>query len=455
MPTIPRKTKSISEINTADMLNSLAVNAGLNDMPVVHSGDVQSLKDFGNAIINFQGNSNAFLGSLINRIGRAIITSKMYENPWSVFKRGLMEYGETIEEIFVSMAEPYTYDPAKTENTDFKRYIPDVKSVFHSMNFQKFYPTTVSEAQLRQAFLSFEGVNELISRIIQQVYTGANYDEFIVMKYMLARNILAGQMYAVNVPQPTTGNARAVAATMVNYGMKIRYISDEFNHAHVRTNTDLSDMYMIIPTNFNAIMDVEVLALSFNMTKAELLGRQIGVDGFGILDNERLAMLFAENSDYTPITPAEMQRLNSVVGVMVDKNYFMIFDNNIFMSDIFSPVGLYWTYYYHNWKTFSTSPFCNAILFTTETPAITSIAISPNTATVVKGNSVKFTAVIQSTGFADSSVKWEVSGDGVNAVISADGTLTVSAAETATELTVTATSIFDPTKSATAAVTVQ
>lgn len=455
MPSIPRKTKSISEINTADMLNSLAVNAGLNDMPVVHSGDVQSLKDFGNAIINFQGNSNAFLGALINRIGRVIITSKMYENPWSVFKRGIMEYGETIEEIFVSMAEPYTYNPAKTENTDFKRYIPDVKSVFHSMNFQKFYPTTVSEAQLRQAFLSFEGVNELISRIIQQVYTGANYDEFIVMKYMLARNILAGQMYAVNVPQPTTGNARAVAATMVDYGMKIRYISDEFNHAHVRTNTDLSDMYMIIPTNFNAIMDVEVLALSFNMTKAELLGRQIGVDGFGILDNERLAMLFAENSDYTPITPTEMQRLNSVVGVMVDKNYFMIFDNNIFMSDIFSPVGLYWTYYYHNWKTFSTSPFCNAILFTTETPAITSIAISPNTATVVKGNSVKFTAVIQSTGFADSSVKWEVSGDGINSVISADGTLTVSTAETATELTVTATSIFDPTKSATTVVTVQ
>ena len=455
MPTIPRKTKSISEINTADMLNTLALNAGLNDMPVVHSGDVQSLKDFGNAIINFQGNSNAFLGALINRIGRVIITSKMYENPWSVFKRGLMEYGETIEEIFVSMAEPYTYNPAKTENTDFKRYIPDVKSVFHSMNFQKFYPTTVSEAQLRQAFLSFEGVNELINRIIQQVYTGANYDEFIVMKYMLARNILAGQMYAVNVPQPTTGNVRAVAATMVDYGMKIRYISDEYNHAHVRTNTELSDMYMIIPTNFNAIMDVEVLALSFNMTKAELLGRQIGVDGFGILDNERLAMLFAENSDYTPITPAEMQRLNSVVGVMVDKNYFMIFDNNIFMSDIFSPVGLYWTYYYHNWKTFSTSPFCNAILFTTETPAITSIAISPNTVTVVKGNSVKFTAVIQSTGFADSSVKWEVSGDGVNSVISADGTLTVSTAETATELTVTATSIFDPTKKATATVTVQ
>lgn len=455
MPTMPRKTKSISEINTADMLNSLAVNAGLNDMPVVHSGDVQSLKNFGNAIINYQGNSNAFLGALINRIGRVIITSKMYENPWSVFKRGLMEYGETIEEIFVSMAEPYTYNPAKTENTDFKRYIPDVKSVFHSMNFQIFYPTTVSEAQLRQAFLSFEGVNELISRIIQQVYTGANYDEFIVMKYMLARNILDGQMYAVNVPQPTTGNARAVAATMVDYGMKIRYISDEFNHAHVRTNTELSEMYMIIPTNFNAIMDVEVLALSFNMTKAELLGRQIGVDGFGILDNERLAMLFAENSDYKPITPAEMKRLNSVVGVMVDRNYFMIFDNNIFMSNIFSPVGLYWTYYYHNWKTFSTSPFCNAILFTTETPAITSIAISPNTATVVKGNSVKFTAVIQSTGFADSSVKWEVSGDGVNAVISADGTLTVSTAETATKLTVTATSIFDPTKSATAAVTIQ
>lgn len=53
------------------------------------------------------------------------------------------------------------------------------------MNYQKFYPTTVSNDQLRQAFLSWQGITDLIGRIIEQLYTGANYDEFLVMKYSL------------------------------------------------------------------------------------------------------------------------------------------------------------------------------------------------------------------------------------------------------------------------------
>lgn len=453
MPTKPMPTKSINNIDTANMLNALAVESGVN-APKVVNGDISSLKTFGRYVTQYQATQNNFINALVNRIGRVIITSRLYKNPWSIFKKGLLEYGETIEEIFVAMAKPYTFDPEKTENTDFKRYIPDVKAVFHTLNFQKFYPTTVSESELRQAFLSFEGVNDLITRIIEQVYTGANYDEFVAMKYVLARAILDGNVHSVNIPEINADNARAVTTTMVNYARKMGYMSTAYNTAGVNTYSDISKLYMIITADIQSILDVEVLALSFNMDKAELLGRQIGVDSFGNFDTERLNMLFGDDPNYIPLTTDDINNLKTIAGVLCDESFFMIFDNNIFMTSIFSPVGLYWTYYYHTWKTFSTSPFANAVVFTTQNPAITSVTISPATAAVDKGQSIKFTADVVTTGFADTSVFWEVTGSDIKSTITQDGVLTVGTSETETTLTVKATSKYDSTKSGTATVTI-
>lgn len=474
MPTIPSKAPNIKSMNSADILNVTRNELGGNyasQIPaVIKEGDelpngriatkadsLSSLRGIGEIMMNYQPLQNAFLNALVNRIARVIITSRLYENPWAGFKKGIMEYGETIEEIFVNLAKPYQYDPVVAESEVFKRRIPDVKAAFHSMNYQKFYPTTVSNDQLRQAFLSWQGITDLIGKIIEQVYTGANYDEFLVMKYMIAQIALKGQLYPVSVPTITADNARAVTTSMVNYAKKLTYMSSDYNYAGVKTYTDPEFLYIILTTDVESIFDVEVLALSFNMNKAELIGRQIGIDGFGIVDNERLAEIFADDpyTDFVPFTEAEINQLNTIAGLMVDESWFMIFDNYYNMTEIYNPQGLYWNYFYHVWKTFSVSPFSNAILFTTNTPAITSVTVSPSTATVVKGNSSQFTATVVNTGFAPKEVIWTVEGGAdAGTVISDNGLLSVSSNETATSLTVKATSSFDSTKSSSAAVTV-
>ena len=474
MPTIPSKAPNIKSMNSADILNVTRNELGGNyasQIPaVIKEGDelpngriatkadsLSSLRGIGEIMMNYQPLQNAFLNALVNRIARVIITSRLYENPWAGFKKGIMEYGETIEEIFVNLAKPYQYDPVVAESEVFKRRIPDVKAAFHSMNYQKFYPTTVSNDQLRQAFLSWQGITDLIGKIIDQVYTGANYDEFLVMKYMIAQIALKGQLYPVSVPTITADNARAVTTSMVNYAKKLTYMSSDYNYAGVKTYTDPEFLYIILTTDVESIFDVEVLALSFNMNKAELIGRQIGIDGFGIVDNERLAEIFADDpyTDFVPFTEAEINQLNTIAGLMVDESWFMIFDNYYNMTEIYNPQGLYWNYFYHVWKTFSVSPFSNAILFTTNTPAITSVTVSPSTATVVKGNSSQFTATVVNTGFAPKEVIWTVEGGAdAGTVISDNGLLSVSSNETATSLTVKATSSFDSTKSSSAAVTV-
>lgn len=475
MPTIPKKAKSLSEMNSADILNVTRSEIGgtyADQIPaVIKVGDtlsngriatqadsIASLRGIGEIMMTYQPLQNAFLSALVNRIGRVIITSRLYENPWAGFKKGLLEYGETIEEIFVNLAKPYQYDPTVAENEVFKRRIPDVRASFHSMNYQKFYPTTVSNDQLRQAFLSWQGITDLIGKIIEQVYTGANYDEFLVMKYMIAQVALKGEIYPVNVPAVTAENARSVTTTMVAQARKLSYMSSKYNLAGVKTYTDPNFLYMILTTDIESIFDVEVLALSFNMNKAELIGRQIGVDGFGIIDEERLAEIFADDpyTSYVPFTEEQKTALSSIAGLMVDESWFMIFDNYYNMTEIYNPQGLYWNYFYHVWKTFSISPFSNAVLFTTETPAITKVTVSPSTVTVAKGATSQFSAVVVNTGFAPKDVIWTVTGtEDVTSTIDVNGLLTVSGTESNTTLTVTATSTFDGSKKGMATVTVQ
>jgi hypothetical protein len=475
MPTIPKKAKSLSEMNSADILNVTRSEIGgtyADQIPaVVKVGDtlpngriatqadsIASLRGIGEIMMTYQPLQNAFLSALVNRIGRVIITSRLYENPWAGFKKGLLEYGETIEEIFVNLAKPYQYDPTVAESEVFKRRIPDVRASFHSMNYQKYYPTTVSNDQLRQAFLSWQGITDLIGRIIEQVYTGANYDEFLVMKYMIAQAALKGEIYPVNVPAVTAENARSVTTTMVAQARKLSYMSSKYNLAGVKTYTDPNFLHMILTTDIESIFDVEVLALSFNMNKAELIGRQIGVDGFGIIDDERLAEIFEDDpyTSYVPFTDEQKTALSSIAGLMVDESWFMIFDNYYNMTEIYNPQGLYWNYFYHVWKTFSISPFSNAVLFTTETPAITKVTVSPSTVTVAKGATTQFSAVVVNTGFAPKDVIWTVTGtEDVTSSIDVNGLLTVSGTESNTTLTVTATSVFDGSKKGTATVTVQ
>ena len=106
------------------------------------AGTTDEIHAIGEYLTSYQPARNAFLNALVNRIGLTIVTSKLYRNPWAVFKRGYLEFGDSIEEIFVNLADVHGYYPEGAEDTFAKREIPDVRAVFHRMNFQKFYKTT-------------------------------------------------------------------------------------------------------------------------------------------------------------------------------------------------------------------------------------------------------------------------------------------------------------------------
>nr|DAU30890.1 MAG TPA: Head protein [Caudoviricetes sp.] len=105
------------------------------------------------------------------------------------------------------------------------------------------------------------------------------------------------------------------------------------------------------------------------------------------------------------------------------------------------------------WKTFSVSPFANSVLFVPGTPSVTSVAVSPETASVPKGGSVSLSAVVETEYFAPQTVVWTSSAEDVK--VSAAGVVTVNADAKSATATITATSAFDATKKATCTVTIK
>jgi hypothetical protein len=454
MPLKPNSAKL--NATSVDILNAIRNNASANyrDYVPVADASQESIREIGAIIMNYEALQNEFLTALINRIGMVLITSKMYTNPLAMFKKGTLEFGETVEEIFVELAKGFEYDPETAETEVFKRVIPDVRAAFHIMNYQKFYKTTIQQESLRQAFLSWTGITDLIAKIVDSMYSGAAYDEYCVMLYMLAINILRGRLHPVTVPAATSANAKTIVSAIKQTSNMFEFMSPTYTTAGVHNFSVKNDQFLLVNADFDAIMDVEVLASAFNMDKAEFSGHRVLVSSFGNIDRARLDKIFANDPNYNQITDAEAAALAAIPAVLVDREFFMIFDNLYKFTENYNGQGMYWNYFYHVWKTFSVSPFANAAVFVPGTPAITSVTVTPATATVAAGQSVNLTCVVATTNFAPQTVTWTTS-DEDTATVDIYGKVTVNPAATSADtVTITATSTEDSTKTDTCVITV-
>lgn len=382
--------------------------------PVRVPDDNRSLHNIGEYIMSYEPYMNAYITALVNRIARVIVASRVWKDKWAVFEMGKLDYGETVEEIFVNIAKPHSYDPAKAETQVFKREIPDVRAAFHSMNYQKFYKVTISNDQLRQAFLSYYDMNELIARIVDSLYTGMNLDVFLTKKYMLAREAINGGIYTV-VTKPISGDGADPDDAITKYRQytnNLEFLKTLYNRAGVRNSTPISDQVIIVPNEAEATLGVKVLAAAFNLSEVDYISKRIPVDSFEFDadDEARLAELFANDSTYKPFTDEEKKALQLISAVKLAKDWFMCFDNFEQFTENYNGEGVYWQYFFHVWKTFSVSPFANAVLFTSQVSEITAVTVSPTAANVAQGTSIVMTAEVAGTGLFEKTVEWSVKG---------------------------------------------
>lgn len=438
---MPVKSKYAAERYSAVPNGMLLLNVIRSDASQAYKDRVpeatqDNIAEIGNPILNYEATRNEFLDALVNRIGMVIITSRSYNNPLKRFKKGMMSLGETVEEIFVNIikAEPYYLvdDQGKTAAQDeFERRLPNVLAAFHKRNRQDKYPVTIQNDDLRTAFLSYQGVEDLVSKIIKAVYTSDEYDEFLLMKNVFFEAGVRGALRPVTVPGLDSDvNAKKTMTVFRQTALDLTFMRSDSNFMGVTTHTPLDEQVIFILSSVAATVDVEVLASAFNMDKTNFIGSRVIVDDFGGLEKD------------------------GVIAIAADEDWFMVFDNYFTMTSDYVASRLYYNYFLHHWETLSYSPFKNVVAFTTTAPSVTSVAITPGTASVTKaaGGTVQLTATVTGTGLISNNVTWTITED-ANASVDSSGLVTIKPGITVDSLTVTATSKLDNTKSGTATIT--
>ena len=358
--------------STADIINTIRANASSlyqDKVPVVTTEN--DIPKVGEVLYGYPQLANEFISSLVNRIASVRIKSADFNNKYKNLKKGYLPFGDTVVEYFVKIAKAREFSPEKAEHREFKRTLPDVKSAFHVLNYKVQYPITIQNEDLRQAFTSFGGVEDMIARIVDSVYTAAEYDEFLLFKYLIIKAVSHGQMYAIGVN----------GADLKNYAVKFRgtanaltFISDKYNASGVHTTTPKRDQYIFMDTDFNAQYDVNVLASAFNMDKADFTAKLNLIDDFTTFDNDRFDVIRAGSNQIEEVTADELALMTKVKAILIDKEWFQIYDNLSTMSETYVANGLYWNYFYNIWKTVSSSPFSNAVVFVDDSATISDLS---------------------------------------------------------------------------------
>lgn len=471
MPTRP-KNYVLTNVSK-DVINGI-INEGFstnykNYIPFTAT-DADSIRAIGKIIMDSPNLRNAFATDLINRIILVTVTSKMYNNPWESLKKGVLSLGETIEEIFVNIANAELYNPNISSETVFKRRIPDIRAAFHIVNYQVKYPATISNEDLSAAFTSENGLYSLIEKIYESLVSASNYDEFNIMKYLIALNIVNGNIKAISVPAISNdANVRSVVTQIKATSNKMKFMTADYNIAGVKTHSQHVNQTVIVTADFDAAMDVNILAAAFNMDKAEFLSKRLMVDSFGDIDINRLAqcapetcenITYDENGNVISarikgITNSQLAELAEIPAIIIDDEFIQIYDRLITMEDIRNPDGLYTNAFLHCWKIISVSPFAPAATFSDSVSAVNTVTISPASATVVPNSEIQFNAKVSGTGFFNKTVKWTLKGaNSSKTYVDVRGTVFICADETATTLTLIAESNENSSKEATATITI-
>lgn len=362
---MPRRI-AINTLNasTIDILNTIRANATYEYQQLVPEiENANEIPRVGEILYGYPSLANQFINALVNRIALVRVKSATFNNAYAELKKGYLEFGETVEEVFVNIAKAREFSAEKAESREFKRTLPDVRTAFHVMNWRAQYPITIQDEDLRMAFQSMGGVQDLIAKIIDAVYTAAEYDEYLLFKYLLIKAISHGKMHPVSIGD---GNMNEAAVAFRGTSNMMTFIKTQYNTAGVHTSTPKNDQYIFMDAMYNASYDVNVLASAFNMDKASFSGKLKLIDDWTTFDNERFEEIRRNSDMIEEVTTDELALMHNVKAVLVDGEWFQVYDNNTKFTEVYVSSGLYWNYNLNIWKTISSSPFSNAVVFVAE-----------------------------------------------------------------------------------------
>jgi len=394
--------------NMQAILDVIRANASTEYQERVPAATQATITEVGAPILTYTSTQNEFLTALVNRIALTIIQNKTLKNPLAVLKKGTIPLGSDVQEIFTNMAKDQGFD-GKGDKL-LTRAISDTKALYQRLNRKGQYPVTISKQQLQTAFISYSELEKLLSGIVIAMYSGDNYDEFILMKNLFADTISGNKIVTTNVDHVTNeATAKLLVKDIKKASKAFTFPSSNFNTYFankpstdtgepVITWTPLEDQILIIRSDVMVDISVDVLAAAFNMEKVQFLSQYLEIDTFGSASN--------------------------CYAILCDRSWVQVYDNLFETTEFYNAQGLYWNYWLNHWQTYGYSLFANAVAFVC---ADETISLDKETLKLVDKTPVTITATTMPT---DATVTWLTS-DASVATVSTDGAVTAVANGTA------------------------
>ena len=294
--------------------------------------------------------ANQFLEALHNKVLYQTVASMNFTNPFKQFDSFPINYGDTIENIFVEMPKGYAFNKDATD--PFTKVVPSVKALYATINYEMQYATTIEDALLRRACLSEYGFMSLIDSILGQLSKAMSLDEYFATIAMLNnKDLFAQGIEELSVGSTASEKAKTVTETIVNTVSAYKLPMTTNNKLGVMQVSNPSDVLLIIKYGLLNSINLDYLTGVFNLSKVDLVKRIIEVDGFKVANDS-----------------------GTLVGDDID---FMIIDTKAFdmhtaLQDggmIYNPKGKYTNHFYNLWKIMSFKYFYNARAFKLKTSA--------------------------------------------------------------------------------------
>lgn len=333
--------------------------------------------EFMNGLLEYPDTLGVEFMNLATRIGKVIAHRNILKNKLAPFKMENMPLGYTMEEYFVECAKEHEYDQADAENTLFKRSLPDIKAAFYVVNRKSYYPATITDDDLRKYFVTWDGVNSLIARIVDSMYNGDNKDDYNYMKSALVTHYENGHMKIVRTSAVTdTDTAKELARKITEYVSYLTEPTNEYNAMAVTKQNEYDDIYVILNGKTNSYLNIDWLAQTFQLEFAQ----------------------FKTHVLVLPTLPSTAQ--GTIEAIVCDSEIYRVFDQKYSVGVAYNAKGLYWNYFLHHWEGIATSRFANAIAFVSGNveEKVTAIYANPQVVSVKKGKSITVPFTVQTSG---------------------------------------------------------